>query len=135
MDNRNKLIAYASNFNALYGDIDVIVDVRDLENLKSISASLALLFIDFSFGKGQLVGSHVKKFVLIKFRKHGIYIDDFKNWKDSKEEIEVCKDLEFNEKNVPCVCKDWCDKFDTDMYTIALKALYWQLDINRMSNL
>ena len=115
---------------SLYGSIDVIIDISDLSSLDSTAANLGQIFIDYAFGEKD---GHIKRFLIVGFRGEKVHVGRINTWKTSKEECEIYRELTTEEKNVPCVDKEWCKKFGNGLYEMALKEFIKSLDYTVLS--
>ena len=101
----------------LYDDIDVIVCRDDFKEIVSEAVVLNAEFLDYYLGKNR----HC--FAVVKFRGNAIDVDKIEDWKNSKEECEIFRDLRHSTSYVPCVDKEWCSKHDENLYKTALRAV------------
>ena len=102
-------------------DIDVVVNVGDLENYDLDFGKVMLDIINMYFFNKRDCRS---MFAVVKLRKCGeCVVSSFGEWKLSKEEIEVSRDLEANGEDVMCVGKAWCEKHSKMLYEDALHEL------------
>ena len=114
-----------------HGDIDVIVYRDDFKEVDSTISVLSSEFLDYFLSKNK------HRFAVARFRLNtvDIDVDDILDWKSSKEECEISRDLRNSNLRVPCVDKCWCYKHDENLYKTALKAALGTIDTTSLKRI
>ena len=112
-----------------HSDIDVIVCRDDFKEFDSIVSSLSFEFLDYFLSKNRY------RFAIARFRGNMVAIDKIIDWKSSKEECEISRDLRNSNLRVPCVDKDWCRKHDENLYKTALRAASRTIDFTTVKSI
>ena len=113
----------------MYGDIDVIVCRDDFKEIGSISSMLSSAVLDYFLGKNR------HRFAVARFRGNAVDVDKIVDWKNSKEECEISRDLKHITLGVPCVDKKWCSKHAESLYKIALRATQELIDYKTLESI
>ena len=113
----------------LYGDIDVIVCRDDFKEVDSTISLLSSEFLDYFLGKNR------HRFAVARFRLNIVDVDDILDWKSSKEECKISRDLRNSNLKVPCVDKGWCYKHDENLYKTALRAALGLIDVTTLKSI
>lgn len=112
-----------------HGDIDVIVCRDDFKEVDSTISVLSSEFLDYFLSKNK------HRFAVARFRLNTVDVDDILDWKSSKEECEISRDLRNSNLRVPCVDKSWCCKHDENLYKTALKAALGTIDTTSLKRI
>ena len=108
-----------------YGDIDVIVCRDDFKEIDSTISVLSSEFLDYFLSKNKY------RFAIVRFRLNTVDVDNILDWKSSKEECEISRDLRNSNIRVPCADKAWCSKHGDNLYKTALRAALGLIDITK----
>lgn len=112
-----------------YGDIDVIVCRDDFKEIDSTISVLSSEFLDYFLSKNK------HRFAIVRFRLNTVDVDNILDWKSSKEECEISRDLRNNNLRVPCADKGWCSKHDDNLYKTALRAALGIIDVTTLKSI
>lgn len=113
----------------LYGNIDVIVYRDDFKEIGSVFSVLSSAVLDYFLGKNR------HRFAVARFRGSAVDVDKIVDWKSSKEECEISRDLKHITLGVPCVDKKWCSKHAESLYKTALRAAQEIIDYKTLGSI